>query len=55
MENQQQQNLLKKSLIYSKSKCIAFGNIGLPFGNIVSNLKKNDILLVKCPLFNWIK
>ena len=37
---------IEKSLIYSKSKCIAFGNIGLPFGNIVSNLKKNDILLL---------
>ena len=46
---------IEKSLIYSKSKCIAFGNIGLPFGNIVSNLKKNDILLAEMSSFQLDK
>ena len=31
---------IEKSLMFSKSKCITFGNIGIPFGDIVSNLQK---------------
>ncbi len=46
---------IEKSLMFSKSKCITFGNIGIPFGDIVSNLQKTDILLAEVSSFQLDK
>ena len=41
--------------MFSRSKCITFGNIGIPFGDVVSNLQKTDILLAEVSSFQLDK
>ena len=54
MENQQQQ-IFKKIFTKSNRKCIACGNIGVPFGDVVNNLYHNDILAVEVSSFQLDK
>ena len=48
-------NFLEKIFTKSDRKCIACGNIGVPFGDVVNNLYHNDILAVEVSSFQLDK
>ena len=46
---------IENCLTNSKNQCIAFGNIGIPFGNIINDLLNDDILAVEVSSFQLDK